>query len=240
MSKTIQLSACLAVIVLLFLGNFNPAGAQLTRGFISGTVTDTTNAIIAGVQVTSTNKATNISRNTLTNEVGFYRFAAVEPAEYSLEFRIAGFETHRVESVVVNTAQEVVINQTLGVSNVSAEISVLETPGVSLDKTMATIERTFSAQTVTQMPLLFGTSRDITRLALLAPTVTRAPGSNEFAANGQRARNNNFMIDGTDNNDLSVTVTTARIIPEAVAEVHIQTSAYPAEFGRSSGTQVPL
>src|SRR5207249_817675 len=159
MSRTNRLSACLAVVVLLLLGNFNPAAAQLTRGFISGTISDTTNAVMAGVQVTLTSKTTNISRNTLTNDVGFYRFAAVEPGEYSLEFKSAGFETHRIESVGVNTAQEVVINQILGVSNVSAEISVLETPGVTLDKTMATIERTFSAQTVAEMPLLNGTAR---------------------------------------------------------------------------------
>ncbi|MBI4873324.1 MAG: TonB-dependent receptor, partial [Acidobacteria bacterium] len=81
---------------------------------------------------------------------------------------------------------------------------------------------------------------DVTRLALLAPAVTRAPGSAQMAANGQRARNNNFTIDGVDNNDLSVTQSNNRVIPEAVAEVQVQTAAYAAEFGRNSGAQIAV
>jgi hypothetical protein len=84
---------------------------------------------------------------------------------------------------------------------------------------------------------VYNGSRDITRLALLAPGVTRAPSFTEFAANGQRSRNNNFMLDGVDNNDLTVTLNSLRIIPEAVDEVQVQTTSYSAEFGRSSGAQ---
>src|SRR6267142_7154635 len=212
------------------------AQAQLVRGFVSGTVTDTTNAILAGVQVTLTNKATNISRDSVTNDVGFYRFAAAEPGEYSVEFKLAGFESHKVESITVNTAQEVVVNRSLAPGGITAEVSVVYTPGVSLDKTMATIERTFPGRLVSELPITMN-ERDITRLALLAPTVNRAPGSNQFAANGQRARNNNFTIDGVDNNDLSVTLDSTRVLPEAVQEVQVQTTSYQAEFGRNSGAQ---
>src|SRR5713226_2070727 len=150
MSKTKQWAPYVAVILLMFFENINPAAAQLTRGFVSGIVTDTTNGVMAGVQITLTSKATSITRSTLTNETGFYRFAGVEPAEYSLEFKIAGFETHRIESLTVNAAQEVVINQVLNVSSVAGEVSV-EATGIALDKTMSSIERTFSAQTVADM-----------------------------------------------------------------------------------------
>ncbi len=191
--------------------------AQLIRGFVSGTVTDTTDAIIAGVQITITNKATNISRDTVTNDVGFYRFVAVEPGDYSVEFKLAGFETLKIDRIPVKTAQEVVINQTLSVGGVTTEVSVLETPGVELQKTTATIERTFSDRLIGELPFqVYNGVRDVTRLALLAPTVSRANGSNEFSANGQRARNNSFSVDGVDNNDLSVTTNSLRIIPEAV------------------------
>jgi hypothetical protein len=60
--------------------------AQLIRGVVSGTVTDAGNAVISGVQVTLTNTSTNISRQTVTNDLGIYRFVAVEPGEYSAEF----------------------------------------------------------------------------------------------------------------------------------------------------------
>src|SRR6267378_7783611 len=225
-----------AVLALTLLCAPQIAEAQLVRGFVSGTVTDTTNAILAGVQVTLTNKGTNISRDSVTNDVGFYRFAAVEPGEYSIEFKLGGFESHKVKSIIVNTAQEVVVNQSLAPGGVTTEVSIVETPGVTLDKTMATIERTFPGRVVTELPITMNT-RDVTRLALLAPTVARAPGSNEFSANGQRARNNNFTIDGVDNNDLSVAVDSTRVLPEAVQEVQVQTTAYQAEFGRNSGAQ---
>jgi hypothetical protein len=239
MSRIIQSSVCLAVIVLLFLGNFNPVAAQLTRGFISGTVSDMSGAILPGVQVTITNKATNITRDTVSNDAGFYRFVAVEPGTYLVSFQLSGFSSRQVDSIAVGAAQEVVINQTMSVGGVSAEISVVATPGTEIAKTDATISRTISERVVQDLPLT-ARDRDVTRLALLAPTVTRAPASNEFSANGQRARNNNFMIDGTDNNDLSVTLSNARIVPEAVAEVQIQTASYSAEFGRSSGAQVSV
>ena len=75
-----------AVIAVVLIGMMHIAEAQLVRGFISGTVTDETNAVIPGVEVKITSKATNISREGLTNETGFYRFAAVEPGDYSVEF----------------------------------------------------------------------------------------------------------------------------------------------------------
>ncbi len=214
--------------------------AQLTRGFISGTVTDQSNAVIPGASIVIVNKATNIQHETLTNEAGLYRFVAVEPGTYSVQFSMSGFETRKADDIIVRAAQEVVINQTLAVGGGAAVVEVNVTPpGVELAKTTPTIDRTLSQRLVEEMPIT-GNTRDVTRLALLAPTVNRAPGSNEFSANGQRARNNNFLIDGTDNNDLSVTLSNSRIIPEAVGEFQVQTTAYSSEFGRNSGAQVSI
>jgi hypothetical protein len=225
-------------VLLVILCTTQSGQAQLIRGFISGTITDSSNAVIPGVQITITNTATNISRQTTTNELGFYRFVALEPGTYSVEFKASGFENRRVPAVSVSTTQEVVINQTLNVSAAATEVSVIDTPGTELEKTSPTIERTLSDRVVSELPMqVYNLGRDISRLALLAPTVIRAGGSNELAGNGQRARNNNFMIDGVDNNDLSVTISAARTVPEAVQEVQIQTTSYSAEFGRSSGIQ---
>jgi Carboxypeptidase regulatory-like domain/TonB dependent receptor len=226
-------------VALVFASATKPAGAQLTRGFISGTVTDASQAVIPGVLVSITNKSTGISRETVSTDAGFYRFVAVEPGSYSVELKLAGFETRRLDNVTVSTAQEVTLNQTLNIVGVTQDVLVTETPGVELAKTNPTIERTFSERMVSDLPLP-AARRDVTRLALLAPTVNRAPGSNEFSSNGQRARNTNFIIDGVDNNDYSVTLNSARVIPESIQEVQVQTTAYSAEFGRSSGAQVSL
>jgi hypothetical protein len=215
------------------------ASAQLTRGFISGTISDASGGVLGGVQVTVTKRDTNITRNTLTNGTGFYRFAGVEPGEYTIEFQLAGFETRKVETVGVSTAQEVTVNQALNVGGITSELSVTEVPGAELAKTTPTIERTFSSNLIRDLPLLTSSSgaRDVTRLTLLAPLAIRAPGQNGFSANGQRGRNSNFMIDGIDNNDYAVTVDAAHVMPEAVAEVQVQTESYSAEFGRNSGPQ---
>ena len=228
----------LRVFLLFLLGTAAPLKAQLTRGFVSGSVTDSTDALIRNVQVILINKQTNISRETFTNDVGFYRFVAIDPGNYSMEFRTPGFETHKIDDFAVKTAQEVVINQTLAPASVAAEISVFETPGSELAKTTATVERTFTEREINELPMqVYNNVRDITRLALFAPLVARAPSFTEFSANGQRSRNNNFMLDGVDNNDLTVTNSSLRIIPEAVQQVQLQTVAYSAEFGRSSGAQ---
>src|SRR5688572_27405448 len=112
------------LLLLAFLGRMQSAEAQLYRGFISGTVTDSSNAVVAGVQVTITNNGTNISRDTVTNSAGFYRFVAVEPGIYSVVFMQPGFQTQTIPNISVSTAQEVVINRTLVPSGGTTEITV--------------------------------------------------------------------------------------------------------------------
>src|SRR5688572_20463737 len=132
-----------SVLVLVFVVLAPPLQAQLFRGAVSGTVTDTQNLVIVGVQVTITNQGTNVSASTATNGVGVYRFAALEPGTYSVEFRIADFENQKFENVNVSTSQEPVINATLRPSAVATEIRVTA-PGVELTKTTPNIDQTFS------------------------------------------------------------------------------------------------
>ncbi|MEW5979145.1 MAG: carboxypeptidase regulatory-like domain-containing protein [Acidobacteriota bacterium] len=227
-----------AVLPMLFMSV--PGQAQLVRGFISGTVTDPSNSVIVGAEVTIANKATNLETKAQTNEIGFYRFVAVEPGQYMITFSAPGFETVKVGNIQVATTQEVVVNQVLKLGPEATVVEVTDAPpGVELAKATATIDQKLDGKFVQEVAIVANT-RDVTRLALLAPTVNRAPGSNEFAANGQRARNNNFLLDGTDNNDLSITLISNRIIPEGVAEFQVQTTSYSAEFGRNSGAQVSV
>src|SRR5215831_19709890 len=122
----------------------DPAVAQLTRGFISGTITDSSGAILPAVQVKITNTATNITRQMVSNDAGFYRFVAVEPGTYAVEFALSGFSPRKVDNIAVGAAQEKVVDQTMSVGGVTAEISVVETPGIELAKTNSTIAQTIS------------------------------------------------------------------------------------------------
>ena len=214
--------------------------AQLTSAFISGVVQDPSAAVMRAVRITITNKATNQEREAVTNDVGVYRFVGVQPGDYDIVFSAPNFESATLGNVAVGPAKEVVLNRTMAIAYTQASIEVRdEIPVSGLAKATPTIEQAFGANVAQALPLTSAT-RDVTRLALRAPMVARAPGSSELSANGQRARQNNFLLDGTDNNDLTVTGPTIRIIPEAVSEFQVQATAYSAEFGRNTGAQVSI
>ena len=96
--------------------------------------------------------------------------------------------------------------------------------------------RALSNKAINELPL---NGRDFENLVVLRPGVSRYPGGGigSISSNGIRPEDNNFVVDGIDNNDFSVTLDSARALPEAVQEVQVQTTSYSAEFGRSSGAQ---
>ncbi len=217
----------------------SPANAQLTRGSIAGTITDNSGAVVAGAKVTITNINTNIARETTTNEDGFYRVPALEPGIYSVKIEKDGFESIEARDVTVRTSQDTVFNPSLKIGKLSEVVSVVaQNEGIDLNKTTPTIGLTSTARQAVELPLSPG--RNVNNLALLSPNTFTAPGSTGISANGARARNNNFTIDGSDNNDISVTLSTSMVIPEAVQEFQVQTNAFSVEFGRNSGAQLNI
>ncbi len=233
--KRISLFACLALMLM-----WSSASAQMIRGSFTGTVTDSSGAVAPLVNIKVTNLATGLERTAVTNDSGVYRIIGMEPGAYRLEFKKEGFETFVAARVEVNTGAEVTFNPALAVGAAATVVEVIEPPvGVELSKSSATMERTFQSKFVNEAPLS-GATRDVNQLALAAPTAARGPGSTGITANGQRARNNSFMLDGVDNNDPAVSIANLRVIPEAVDQFQVQTSPYSAEFGRSSGAVISV
>jgi len=224
--------ALLLVIVLWA----SPAGAQMFRGSVSGTVTDSQGARLPGVRATLTNQDTNVSNEFIANEAGIYVFSAVDPGVYTLEFRMDGFETQRFENLVVSTSQGPTVNPSMKPGGPTTVVSITEAVGAGLDKTSPTVQLTVGGALIPEIPV--GVARDITRLAVLAPIVSRSPGQNEFSANGQRSRNTNFTIDGVDANDHNVTVPGLLTPQEAIQEFSIKPVNFSAEFGRNTGAQI--
>jgi hypothetical protein len=238
MRKSNLALSLLAVMLTVFLLPA-PAHAQLTRGAISGTIRDTTGAVIADAAITVTNVNTNQARTGTTNGEGFYRFAAVEPGSYKITIQKAGFAGAEARDIIVRTSQEVTFDAELNVAATKESVLVdisAQAEAITLNKTNPTIGLTATTRQAVELPLSAG--RNINNLALLSPNVFAAPGSTGMSANGQRARNNNFAIDGSDNNDIAVTIATSPIVPEAVAEFQVQTNPYNVEFGRNSGAQI--
>ncbi len=211
--------------------------AQITRGAISGTVRDATGAVVPGAVVTATNVDTNIGRTSVSDAQGFYRIPALEPGVYLVKAELSGFQTTEYKNIRLEASSEVTLNAVLTLAKVGETVTVVgEAGAVELNKTSATVGVTVSARRVVELPL--AANRDINNLIATAPNVSRVAGQGTYAANGQRSRNNNYMIDGSDNNDISVTISTSQLVPEAVAEFQVQTNAYSVEFGRHSGAQV--
>src|SRR6266550_4294790 len=104
------------ILPIALLVSCSVSNAQLTRGFISGTVQDSVGGAIEGVKIAITNLDTGIGRSTVTNGSGVYRFVAVEPGAYRAEFSKIGFESRQISQLQVGTTQELVLNGTLAIS----------------------------------------------------------------------------------------------------------------------------
>lgn len=196
--------------------------------------------MISGATIKIVSNSTRAERTTTSNNEGLYRFDGVDPGVYSVVFSATGFAEARVNDISVRTSQEVTLNQRMAVGTAATTVDVTDNPpGVELAKSTATIQRTLPQSFVENVPTTSGT-RDVNQLALLAPTAVRGPGSTGISVNGQRARNNDFLLDGIDNNDASVTLSNNRVTPETTGEFQVQTQAYSAEFGRNSGGQIQV
>lgn len=219
---------------------------QLTRGYLSGAVQDPSGALAPGVKVVVKELATKVERWTETNEAGVYRLAAIEPGVYSIEFSKPGFESRQIEPVEVGVAQEIVVNHSLTIASTGSSVNVTAAPpGIELSKATPTVDRRLGRDVLENLPL--SGIRMVTGLIGLAPGIARdrigGQGSdaiNSFAAGGQAAAANGLQWDGADTKDPRIGGNHFEPIPEGVAEVHIQTNTYSAEFGGGGGAQVSV
>ncbi|HZH89191.1 MAG TPA: carboxypeptidase regulatory-like domain-containing protein [Pyrinomonadaceae bacterium] len=213
--------------------------AQTSRGTVSGTVVDPAGAVIAGATVTLTNTQTGVGRDSVTNDEGFYRFDAVDLGTYSVNITATGFGTLTKTNVIVNANQTSSIDAQMAPGGQEVTIDVIADAGAALQTEAPVRGGNISTVQITELPLV---TRNPVSLALTLPGVSSNSGGygvGTFSVNGARGRSNNFLIDGTENNDISVAGQGFQITnPDAVQEVSVQTSNYDAEFGRAGGAVV--
>jgi hypothetical protein len=214
----------------------------MVNGALLGTAIDAQGAAIPDVQVVMMNLETGIAEKTATDSSGTYRISAVKPGAYSLEFKREGFQTVKVDKIVIVTAKETVLNQPLGIGTTSTFITV-EAPGLELEKVGPNIRLNLFWQVLDETPLSTSSlvpagSRNFLRYALMGPAVARVPGQNETSTAGHRGRENNYLTDGVENNDNTVTLPAIFIPPEAIRDFQVQIATYSAEFGHSMGSQI--
>ncbi len=201
--------------------------AQVDTGSITGTVTDPSGAVVSGAKVTLLNEGTGASLSTTTGADGGYTFSPVRIGSYTVDAAAQGFKTVSQTHIAVNVSANVLVNFKLQ--------TVLQTQDASLGQVMDT-------RNVNNLPL---NGRNFTFLAQLSAGVnspqadTRGnAASGAFAANGLRPAQNNYMLDGIDNNSDTVDFlngTNFVVLPpvDAIQEFKVQTSDFSAEYGRS-------
>ena len=215
------------------------ANAQTSRGIVSGTVADPTGAVIPGAEVTLTNTGTTVTRSAVTNGEGFYRFDAVDLGTYTVNITATGFGKLIKTNVTVNANQTSSVDAQLAPGTQAVSVDVIAESGAALQTEAPVRGGNISTRQIVDLPFA---GRNPVALALTLPGVSSNRGGfgvGTFSVNGARGRSNNFLIDGTENNDISVAGQGFQITnPDAVQEVSVQTSNYDSEFGRSGGAVI--
>ncbi|PYS61445.1 MAG: hypothetical protein DMF76_10995 [Acidobacteria bacterium] len=223
------------------------AFGQVQTGTLRGTVTDPNGGIVAGATVTAKNQNSGVTSSTFqTNGEGVYVITNLVPTKYTLTVEQAGFKKKSVVDVDVTLGAVVELNVALEVGTPSEVVTVTSTGEELVTKDQAQISTTFETRKIEDLPSN-GAGGGLDTLALLAPGVvaSRNSGVNTDGAglsvNGNRGRSNNFQIDGSDNNDLSIGGPSLFVDNQSqVAEYQIITNNFSAQYGRNSGAVVNI
>ncbi len=227
--------------------------AQTDTARLTGTVTDQLSAVVPQATVTLTNLGTGRVSTTESGNDGAYTLTALPPGQYKVEVKKASFRPV-TQTITLQVSQVAALNFTLQPGAISETVEVhADVPIV--ESASSNISDTIQGKQVTELPL---NGRNFTQLALLSPGVTRSfygsnasgvngnaetwrngeTGGAALSVNGLRPQANNFIYDGTDNNE-SLDNNIIFFPPaEAIQEFQVQTNIAPAEFGRAGGAIV--
>ncbi|MCH7666319.1 MAG: TonB-dependent receptor [Acidobacteria bacterium] len=222
-------------------------------GQLAGTVTDESGSVLPGVTVTVTNPGTNQSRVLTTGDDGYFAAPLLPPGDYNVTATLDGFNTLTREGVRVTAAETSRINLQLAIGKVT-EVMTVTGDAPLIETSNATLGVVIDEQTIVDLPL---NGRNFTQLGTLTPGVVAPPAlfgggdgdadagingfgptTSGFSVNGVRSQSNNFLLDGSSNNDTFNTGFVLRPPPDAIEEFKILTHSYSAEFGRNAGSVV--
>jgi hypothetical protein len=217
--------------------------AQVDTGTIRGTVSDSSGAVVAGAKVEIVNGGTELRQTADSREDGSYIFTPLKIGSYTVSVQQKGFQTARRTGVQVNIQQQMVVNFTLTPGQINETITIEATAPV-LQTENGSVGETIDTRKINDLPL---SSRNYNFLARLTAGVTHSQpesrGLNStgwFTANGTRPAQNNFLLDGIDNNSnnvdfLSGAAYVVKPPVDAISEFKLQTNSFSAEFGRAGG-----
>ncbi len=247
LSRWFKSFGCITLITLCFLLVQSPrAFGQVDEGSITGTVQDPTGAVVPNAKVILLNTDQGITLQTTTNASGEYTFSPVRIGHYTVSVTAPGFSKTTQENLQVNVSQALQVNLQLKPGAATETVQVTTAPP-QLQTEEASVGQTVTGSTLNSLPL---NGRNFTFLAQLGAG-TQTPqadtrgnaASGAFSANGLRPSQNNYLLDGIDNNSNAVDFlngTNFSVLPplDAIAEFKVQTADFSAELGRSAGAVV--
>ena len=230
-----------------------PVGAQVAGATLSGLVTDSSAAAIAGAKVAVKNLATREVREGQTNSEGFYSLPNLLPGQYEVSVAAKGFSTTVQKDIILTVGGQQALNLSLKPGEVTQVVEVKSTPP-DVQTTSSAISSTVDSKTVRELPL---NGRDWTTLATLEPGVISVPNQattsfnankgnrgfgNQLADSGHRPNENSYRLNGLSINDYSNAApggaTGLNLGVDSVQEFSVITTGYTAEYGRTSGAVI--
>jgi hypothetical protein len=237
--STKALVSLVSIMMLLF--SSAPVFAQTSKGTVTGLVSDPSGAVIQGASAELRNIETNQTRVSTTNDEGIYRFDAIDLGTYDLKIMAVGFKTYTAKGIAIQANRIATFDARMETGGTEVVVEVNAGTEEMLQKSDAVRGGNFDRKELTKLPLANLNPYEIGRLlpGVILPSGTTNFGnsaSSGFSINGSRPRGNNYLLDGTENNDISVTgPAVTPNIEDAVAEVSVQTGLFSAEFGRAGG-----
>jgi hypothetical protein len=238
---------CLAVftrlivlcVATLFCASAAFAQAQSNAADLQGFVRDPQGAVVIGASVTARNPATNFSRDTTTNDDGYYQLVSLPPGEYEVTVEAPTYKKAVVPSYKLTVGARADLDVTLEIGQITEIVNITTEDQPVIETTRTTVANTIEQQRIENLPI---NQRDYLGFSTTISTVNRgndravgpAPSSG-LNIGGQRGRSTLVQVDGADNTDNSVNASRSTVSQEAVQEFQVATNSYAAEFGRATG-----
>jgi hypothetical protein len=229
------------VSLLIVVVAFSFSTLAQNTGSISGVVTDPSGAVVQGATVTVTNEGSNAVRTTSTNPSGVYSVTNLVPGVYRVVVEKEGFTAVRFDDTPLTVAQALVLDATLPVGTQAATVEVNGGAVAPVETESTQLSTLIQSKAILDLPLL---TRNPYELVLLSPGTNQTNDSNGgFSVNGSRDRNNNFLLDGVDNNDTGVPGAPNGLVainPDSTQEFRVITNNFDAEYGRNTGAVIDI
>lgn len=241
---------CVVILCLLAAWVIAPAAAQTTTGDILGTVTDTSGGAIPGAKVTITNTGTNIAQTTTSAAGGDFVVNLLQPGTYQVTVTAPNFQTFAVSGIQLSAGDRRRVEAKLAIGAATQTITV-QAEASAMQTDSSVVSTTITQTAVQNVPL---NGRNFINLIQVQPGINQGPTNSltnggrlldrrqtaAFSANGQGEGLNNSLIDGADNNTKGTQDIPVRPALDAIDEMHVQTSNYTADVGRSPGAVVDV